>query len=153
MAKLFASASRNAEFHNLFKNIPEEELLIDSNWIFRILLLILSPLVRSFKGYSCALNREILIHGRLYLSSNYICFNANLLGWVTSVSRWKEISSFSFLLIDCFKFKRYCYGGKEDDCFNHSQRHCFINPSYTSNAKRIKFLLLTFFLSTFMLLF
>jgi hypothetical protein len=31
MAKLFATASRNAEFHNLFKNIPEEELLIDSN--------------------------------------------------------------------------------------------------------------------------
>ena len=81
MSHLFAANKRNAEFHELFKNIPQDELLIDSkkSKIFE------HTYNLNKLGYSCALSREILIHGRLYLSANFACFNANILGWVTSV--------------------------------------------------------------------
>lgn len=36
--------------------------------------------------YSCALQREILVHGRLFVSLHHICFNSNIFGWVTNVS-------------------------------------------------------------------
>lgn len=35
--------------------------------------------------YGCALQREILLQGRLYVSENHICFHANIFGWVTNV--------------------------------------------------------------------
>ncbi|TIB00642.1 hypothetical protein E3P96_02595 [Wallemia ichthyophaga] len=59
-----ASSRRNADFHQLFPNIPEQDYLIED--------------------YGCALQREILIQGRLYISENHISFNANIFGWVTS---------------------------------------------------------------------
>jgi len=36
--------------------------------------------------YSCALQRDILVHGRLYVSQNWLCFYANIFGWETFVS-------------------------------------------------------------------
>jgi hypothetical protein len=33
--------------------------------------------------YGCALQRDILIQGRLYISENHIAFHANIFGWVT----------------------------------------------------------------------
>ena len=36
--------------------------------------------------YSCALQRDILVHGRLYISQNWLCFYANIFGWETFVS-------------------------------------------------------------------
>ncbi|KAJ2715999.1 hypothetical protein H4R19_000893 [Coemansia spiralis] len=56
---------RNADFHALFRSIPINELLIDD--------------------YRCALQRDILVQGRLYLTENYVCFYSNIFGWVTSV--------------------------------------------------------------------
>jgi len=35
--------------------------------------------------YGCALQRDILIQGRLYISENHVCFHANIFGWVTDV--------------------------------------------------------------------
>ncbi|KAF8641191.1 hypothetical protein AX17_000826 [Amanita inopinata Kibby_2008] len=61
-----ASNKRNADFHELFPNIPEGDYLIED--------------------YGCALQREILIQGRLYLSENHICFHANIFGWITDLS-------------------------------------------------------------------
>lgn len=47
-----------------------------------------------FLDYSCALQREILVHGRLYVSQNYVCFYANIFMWETLVSlRWKDVTS------------------------------------------------------------
>ena len=40
----------------------------------------------SLSEYSCALQCDILVHGRLYLSKNYACFYANILTWEKSVS-------------------------------------------------------------------
>lgn len=54
---------RNKEFHLAFKQIPALEKLIDS--------------------FSCALTKEILVQGRMFVLSNYICFTLNILGWVT----------------------------------------------------------------------
>ncbi len=36
--------------------------------------------------YSCALQKDILVHGRLYVSQNYVCFYANIFGWETSLA-------------------------------------------------------------------
>ena len=36
--------------------------------------------------YSCALQRDILVHGRLYVSQSWLCFYANIFGWETLVS-------------------------------------------------------------------
>ncbi|CDK25803.1 unnamed protein product [Kuraishia capsulata CBS 1993] len=59
----FATLKRNSDFHELFKDIPQEDRLLDD--------------------FSCALSRDLLLQGRLYVSEHYICFNSNLLGWVT----------------------------------------------------------------------
>ncbi|KAJ7122965.1 hypothetical protein C8R44DRAFT_876157 [Mycena epipterygia] len=60
-----ASNKRNADFHELFPGIPDGDYLIDD--------------------YGCALQREILIQGRIYVSENHICFHANIFGWVTDL--------------------------------------------------------------------
>ncbi|QRV80396.1 membrane protein [Ceratobasidium sp. AG-Ba] len=59
-----ASSKRNADFHELFPNVPDSDYLIED--------------------YGCALQREILIQGRLYISENHMCFNANIFGWITN---------------------------------------------------------------------
>lgn len=59
----FASSKKNKEFHQAFKKIPLSERLISD--------------------YSCALSKEILVQGKMYLSQNFICFSSNILGWVT----------------------------------------------------------------------
>jgi hypothetical protein len=69
-----ASKKRNRDFHNLFKSVPDDDYLIED--------------------YSCALQREILAHGRLYVSEGHLCFSSNILGWVTTlVMSFDEIVS------------------------------------------------------------
>ncbi|KAF2862442.1 hypothetical protein K470DRAFT_262957 [Piedraia hortae CBS 480.64] len=58
-----ASNKRNKEYHQLFRSVPEDDYLIED--------------------YSAALQRDILLHGRLYISEAHICFSSNILGWVT----------------------------------------------------------------------
>lgn len=69
-----ASKKRNCDFHNLFKSVPDDDYLIED--------------------YSCALQREILAHGRLYVSEGHLCFSSNILGWTTTlVMSFDEIVS------------------------------------------------------------
>lgn len=56
---------KDKEFHQIFRKIPSAETLI--------------------ADYSCALSKDILVQGKMYLSQNYICFNSNILGWVTNL--------------------------------------------------------------------
>lgn len=58
-----ANKKRNKDFHQTFRSVPEDDYLIED--------------------YSCALQREILLAGRLYVSEGHICFSSNILGWVT----------------------------------------------------------------------
>ncbi|EAQ87272.1 hypothetical protein CHGG_03891 [Chaetomium globosum CBS 148.51] len=60
-----ANKKRNRDFHVLFKSVPDDDYLIED--------------------YSCALQREILAHGRLYISEGHLCFSSNILGWVTTL--------------------------------------------------------------------
>uniref|UniRef100_A0A8C6NL14 GRAM domain containing 1B n=1 Tax=Nothobranchius furzeri TaxID=105023 RepID=A0A8C6NL14_NOTFU len=65
---------RNEDFRKLFKQLPETERLI--------------------VDYSCALQRDILLQGRLYLSENWICFYSNIFRWETLLTvRLKDICS------------------------------------------------------------
>lgn len=69
-----ASTKRNRDFHQLFRSVPEDDYLIED--------------------YSCALQREILAHGRLYVSEGHLCFSSNIFGWVTTlVMSFDEIVS------------------------------------------------------------
>ncbi|QSL65856.1 hypothetical protein MERGE_000135 [Pneumocystis wakefieldiae] len=69
-----ANSKRNKEFHTLFKSIPKDSYLIDD--------------------YASALQKDILLHGRMYISETYICFNSNIFGWITNlVISFSEIVS------------------------------------------------------------
>lgn len=61
----YAPERRDRAFHQLFRKIPKSERLLSE--------------------CSCALSKDILVHGRMYLTSNNICFNSNILGWVTNL--------------------------------------------------------------------
>ncbi|XP_060801478.1 protein Aster-B [Amyelois transitella] len=66
--------SKSDDFKRLFKELPDDERLI--------------------VDYSCALQKDILAHGRLYASQNYLCFYASIFGWETSMSlRWKDVTA------------------------------------------------------------
>ncbi|KAJ5908375.1 hypothetical protein N7495_001057 [Penicillium taxi] len=60
-----ASKKRNRDFHQLFRSVPEDDYLIED--------------------YGCALQREIILAGRIYISEGHICFSSNILGWVTTL--------------------------------------------------------------------
>ncbi|KAK4893045.1 hypothetical protein LTR27_008582 [Elasticomyces elasticus] len=60
-----ASSKRNKDFHQLFRSVPEDDYLIED--------------------YSAALQKDILLHGRLYISEGHVCFSSNILGWVTNL--------------------------------------------------------------------
>uniref|UniRef100_A0A8C2J5B3 GRAM domain containing 1A n=1 Tax=Cyprinus carpio TaxID=7962 RepID=A0A8C2J5B3_CYPCA len=57
---------RNEDFRKLFKKLPDTERLI--------------------VDYSCALQRDILLQGRLYLSENWLCFYSNIFRWETTIT-------------------------------------------------------------------
>lgn len=60
-----APGKRQLEFNKIFSNdVPDEE-----------------PLIADF---SCALVRDILVQGRLFLTPNYCCFHSTILRWETS---------------------------------------------------------------------
>lgn len=60
-----ASSKKNREFHSAFRSVPSSERLISD--------------------YSCALSKDILVQGKLYLSQNFLFFKSNILGWVTNL--------------------------------------------------------------------
>lgn len=87
-----ASSKRNAEFHSLFKSIPDDDYLIEGT-LAQVIHELMANV--SYKwhctDYGCALQREILIQGRIYISEHHLSFNANIFGWVTTVSHFSLI--------------------------------------------------------------
>ncbi|KAM4652475.1 protein Aster-A isoform 2-T2 [Discoglossus pictus] len=57
---------RNEDFRKIFKKLPDSERLI--------------------VDYSCALQKDILLQGRLYLSENWLCFYSNIFRWETTIT-------------------------------------------------------------------
>ncbi|KAG0216243.1 hypothetical protein BGX28_004608 [Mortierella sp. GBA30] len=71
---VYANEKRFSDFHALFRSVPDDEKLIED--------------------YGCALQKEILVQGRLYISEHHVCFNANIFGWVTNlVIAFSEITA------------------------------------------------------------
>ncbi|KAF9939013.1 hypothetical protein BGZ65_011745 [Modicella reniformis] len=71
---VYTNEKRFSDFHALFRSVPDDEKLIED--------------------YGCALQKEILVQGRLYISENHVCFNANIFGWVTNlVIAFSEITA------------------------------------------------------------
>ncbi|KAF9934891.1 hypothetical protein FBU30_010158 [Linnemannia zychae] len=71
---LYANEKRFSDFHSLFRSVPDDEKLIED--------------------YGCALQKEILVQGRLYISEDHVCFHANIFGWVTTlVIAFSEITA------------------------------------------------------------
>ncbi|KAG5679735.1 hypothetical protein PVAND_009279 [Polypedilum vanderplanki] len=67
--------SRSEDFKKLFKLPEDERLLVD---------------------YSCAIQKDILVHGRMYVSSNFVCFHANIIVYETRfVLHWKDVKAIS----------------------------------------------------------
>jgi hypothetical protein len=88
-----ASNKRNAEFHELFRATPEGDYLIEgasANGVRRCMI------IYHFLDYGCALQREILVQGRIYISENHICFYANIFGWITNVRKHQIIQAVIF---------------------------------------------------------
>ncbi|XP_062499454.1 protein Aster-B-like [Corticium candelabrum] len=64
---------RNDDLHSIFKDVPENEKLVDD--------------------CSCALQKEILLHGRLYLTAEAGYFHSNLFGYETRVEiKWVDVT-------------------------------------------------------------
>ena len=78
-----ASNKRNTDFHELFSSIPDGDYLIEGAHHHFYHAHIVR--VTATTDYGCALQREILIQGRIYISENHICFHANIFGWITDV--------------------------------------------------------------------
>ncbi|KAM3860700.1 protein Aster-C [Diretmus argenteus] len=66
---------RFEEFKKLFKELPESERLI--------------------VDYPCALQRDILLQGRLYLSENWLCFHSNVFWGTKIILSLKHITAMS----------------------------------------------------------
>ncbi|VDP05260.1 unnamed protein product [Soboliphyme baturini] len=57
---------RSEELKRLFKGVSEDEKLVID--------------------YSCAYQKEILLHGRMYVSQNWLCFYSNIFRWETTLA-------------------------------------------------------------------
>ena len=80
-----ASSKRNADFHALFPDVPGNDYLIEGRLLVPPFQLFTIFDLRC-ADYGCALQRDILVQGRLYISENHMCFHANIFGWITNVS-------------------------------------------------------------------
>ncbi|XP_021349375.1 GRAM domain-containing protein 1B-like isoform X3 [Mizuhopecten yessoensis] len=66
--------SRTDDFKKFFKDVPSDDRLI--------------------VDYSCALQKDILVHGRMFLTQNWVCFYANIFRWETVLTiPCKEITA------------------------------------------------------------
>ncbi|XP_020621323.1 GRAM domain-containing protein 3-like isoform X1 [Orbicella faveolata] len=63
---LLSTRTPYEEFHRLFKNVPMDQFPIND--------------------FSCALSREILLQGRIYIAQGWFCFYSNIFGWETQVT-------------------------------------------------------------------
>ncbi|XP_073242049.1 uncharacterized protein [Porites lutea] len=63
---LLSTRSPYDEFHRLFKTVPMDQFPIND--------------------FTCALSREILLQGRIYVSQGWVCFYSNIFGWETQVT-------------------------------------------------------------------
>ncbi|XP_040012017.1 GRAM domain-containing protein 2B isoform X2 [Xiphias gladius] len=73
----------NCQYHKIFKEISKEEQLRQS-----VLQLPLSHLTLFtwLSGYTCALQKDILYQGRMFVSDHWICFHSKVFGKDTKIA-------------------------------------------------------------------
>ncbi|KAI8816764.1 uncharacterized protein EV422DRAFT_623235 [Fimicolochytrium jonesii] len=59
------SERRNRELHRCFPELDKKEIHVDD--------------------YVCALQRDILVQGRMYLTIEHVCFSSNIFGYITNL--------------------------------------------------------------------
>ena len=138
-----ASSKRNADFHAIFKNIPDDDYLIEgAHRAGRAR----TPLTCRCPDYGCALQREILIQGRLYISEHHLSFNANIFGWVTTVrapsrARKRHRAPRSLRVVAAHApLRRDCLDREAHDGVRDSQR----DPSHDAARSRQSLSLIAF---------
>lgn len=83
----------NTQYHKLFKDVSRDELLIKSRYRIQIMshnvgekwICWAANLDVCVKGYTCALQRDILYQGKMFVSDNWICFHSKVFGRDTKV--------------------------------------------------------------------
>ena len=81
-------------------------------------------------NFSCALVRDILVQGRLFLTPNYCCFHSNILRWETSavipftdiksISKEKTIKIIPNAISGSWIYKTYCSSNNYPRSANHT---------------------------------
>lgn len=80
---------RVAEFNAFFQEIAQQGTLLDgmhAKTRTATLKKLDSPSRRCCVVYKCALKKEILAQGHMYVTEHHVCFKANIFGWLTRVS-------------------------------------------------------------------
>lgn len=108
-------------FHKLFQEVPEDETLTQSECsaVFIHLLLVekgnkkktlrVKVLQRMrwnkqfehcpVAAFTCALQKDLLFHGKLFVSKNYLCFHSSMLLTVTKVTCTSPLKLFHVCLV------------------------------------------------------
>ncbi|TPX31882.1 hypothetical protein SmJEL517_g04903 [Synchytrium microbalum] len=65
---------KNEELHSLLKSVPRTDYVLDV--------------------YSCALQKDVMIQGRIFMTQNRICFHSNIVGFITVlVIQFRDVTS------------------------------------------------------------
>ncbi|KAI8082798.1 uncharacterized protein BX664DRAFT_339093 [Halteromyces radiatus] len=96
-----SALSRNKDFHETFKQVPLEE-----------------PLLQDFK---CALQKDIIIQGRLFITKNFVCFKSTSLAHDTSL----EFKVHDIKQIDRIRMKRWMPRVIQVTMNNDDEKHIF----------------------------
>lgn len=85
IARELSERARSAPLVKKF-SLPASEILVNGNFLLDFFYKKNLPsLTRCTSDYSAALLKHILIHGRMYVSWNYVCFESKIFGIKTVV--------------------------------------------------------------------
>lgn len=86
--------------------------------------------------YSCALQKDILVHGRMYVTENWICFYANIFRWETVVSSHSSLHSWN--RTNQLLVKRRAYGAQSytsAGCHKRKKEHKVQSSNYVERCE------------------
>lgn len=72
-------------FHSLFDSVPLDERLLQGMLFIYLTIWPHVSLTMKLLVYRCALQKDILVQGHMYVSEHHVCFKANIFGWITRV--------------------------------------------------------------------
>lgn len=126
----------NTQYHKLFKEVSRDELLRKSRFPIQIVRQNVEKRITwaanvdvCVEGYTCALQRDILYQGKMFVSDNWICFHSKVFGrdtkvrsptqlwlccsrvWRVDVSKWPDFHP--RVLCDLHQKNQNCAAGAE----------------------------------------